>query len=155
MSPAACAFGGCMRPSAIALTWRSPSDGGPTTSSDSGSCPTSRRRCASPPSSPTTCCSTTQAGALQDVVTCIRHNVTIDDLGDRRERHADRYLKAPEEMHRLFSRYPEALARTIAIMERCRFSLDELSYQYPEERDDPALSPQQTLEELTWAGAAE
>lgn len=30
---------------------------------------------------------------LQDVVTCIRHNVTIDDLGDRRERHADRYLK--------------------------------------------------------------
>jgi hypothetical protein len=59
---------------------------------------------------------------LQDVVTCIRHNVTIDDLGDRRERHADRYLKAPEEMHRLFSRYSEALARTIAIMERCRFS---------------------------------
>src|SRR4029077_11030385 len=30
---------------------------------------------------------------LQDVVTCIRHNVTIDELGDRRERHADRYLK--------------------------------------------------------------
>src|SRR6516164_1475071 len=44
--------------------------------------------------------------------------------------------------------------RTIAIMERCRFSLDELSYQYPK-RDDPALTPQQTLEELTWAGAAE
>ncbi|MCK5745789.1 MAG: PHP domain-containing protein, partial [Oricola sp.] len=38
---------------------------------------------------------------LQDVVTSIRHNVTIDDLGDRRERHADRYLKPPEEMHRL------------------------------------------------------
>ena len=88
-------------------------------------------------------------------LTCIRHNVTIDALGDRRERHADRYLKAPEEMHRLFGRYPEALARTIAIMERCRFSLDELSYQYPEERDDPALTPQQTLEQLTWAGAAE
>ena len=49
---------------------------------------------------------------LQDVVTCIRHNVTIDELGDRRERHADRYLKPPEEMHRLFARYPEALART-------------------------------------------
>ena len=50
---------------------------------------------------------------LQDVVTCIRHNVTIDELGDRRERHADRYLKSPEEMHRLFARYPEALARTV------------------------------------------
>ena len=68
---------------------------------------------------------------LQDVVTCIRHNVTIDALGDRRERHADRYLKPPEEMHRLFGRYPEALARTLEIAERCRFSLDELAYQYP------------------------
>src|SRR3546814_10551043 len=48
---------------------------------------------------------------LQDVVTCIRHNVTIDELGERRERHADRYLKPPEEMHRLFGRYPEALDR--------------------------------------------
>ncbi|MBZ0229147.1 MAG: error-prone DNA polymerase [Bauldia sp.] len=92
---------------------------------------------------------------LQDVVTCIRHNVAIDDLGDRRERHADRYLKPPEEMHRLFGRYPEALARTIEIAERCRFSLDELAYQYPDERDDPDLTPQQTLEQLTWAGAAE
>jgi error-prone DNA polymerase len=91
---------------------------------------------------------------LQDVVTCIRHGVTIDDLGDRRERHADRHLKRPEEMHRLFARYPEALARTLEIVERCRFSLDELAYQYPEERADPALTPQQTLEKLTWEGAA-
>ncbi|RWH52864.1 MAG: DNA polymerase III subunit alpha [Mesorhizobium sp.] len=92
---------------------------------------------------------------LQDLVTCIRHNVTIDELGDRRERHADRYLKAPAEMHRLFNRYPEALARTLEIVERCRFSLGELAYQYPEERDDPALTPQQTLEKLTWEGAAQ
>ncbi len=91
---------------------------------------------------------------LQDVVTCIRHNVTIDELGDRRERHADRYLKPPAEMHRLFARYPEALARTVEIVDRCRFSLDELAYQYPEERADPSLTPQQTLEKLTWEGAA-
>ena len=78
---------------------------------------------------------------LQDVVTCIRHNVTIDELGYRRERHADRYLKPPEEMHRLFARYPEALARTLEIADRCRFSLDELAYQYPEERDDPGAHP--------------
>ena len=90
---------------------------------------------------------------LQDVVTAIRHNVTIDDLGDRRERHADRFLKAPDEMHRLFARYSEAVTRTLEIVERCRFSLDELAYQYPEERDDPALTPQQTLEKLTWEGA--
>ncbi len=91
---------------------------------------------------------------LQDVVTAIRHNTTIDALGLRRERHADRHLKPPAEMHRLFARWPEALARTLEIAERCRFSLDELCYQYPEERDDPALTPQQTLDRLTWEGAA-
>lgn len=92
---------------------------------------------------------------MQDVVTAIRHNVTIDELGHRRERFADRYLKPPEEMHRLFSRYSEAIARTVAIMDRCRFSLDELAYQYPEEKLYPDLSPQQALEKLTWEGAAE
>lgn len=90
---------------------------------------------------------------LQDVVTAIRNHVTIDELGFRRQRHADRYLKPAEEIHRLFARYPDALARTLEIAERCRFSLDQLKYQYPEERDDPALSPQQTLEKLTWEGA--
>jgi len=92
---------------------------------------------------------------MQDVVTAIRHNVTIDELGHRRKRFADRYLKPPEEMHRLFERYPEALARTIEIMDRCRFSLEELAYQYPEEKLFPDLSPQQALEKLTWEGAAE
>jgi error-prone DNA polymerase len=91
---------------------------------------------------------------LQDVVTAIRHNATIDELGQRRERHADRYLKPPAEMHRLFARYPEALARTREIVDRCTFSMAELTYQYPEEREDPDLTPQQTLEKLTWEGAA-
>ncbi len=92
---------------------------------------------------------------LQDVVTCVRHGVTIDEAGYLRERHADRYLKPPAEMHRLFGRYPEALARTGEIAARCSFSMDELAYQYPEERADPSLTPQQTLEKLTWEGAAE
>ncbi len=92
---------------------------------------------------------------LQDVVTCIRHNVAIDEAGFRRERHADRYLKPPAEMHRLFAAYPDALARTAALAERCRFRLDELAYQYPEERLFPELTPQQALETLTWEGATE
>lgn len=90
---------------------------------------------------------------LQDVVTCIRHGITIDEIGDRRE-YGDRYLKPPEEMYRLFPRNPEAVARTLEIAARCRFDLKELAYQYPEERDDPTLSPQETLEKLTWEGAA-
>src|ERR1700744_4093587 len=90
---------------------------------------------------------------LQDVVTCIRERTTIDDVGFKRERHADRYLKAPEEMARLFKLWPEAVARSAAIAERCRFSLDELAYQYPHEVCLPGLTPQQALEKLTWEGA--
>jgi error-prone DNA polymerase len=89
---------------------------------------------------------------LQDVVTCIRNRTTIDDVGFRRERHADRYLKPPEEMGRLFPRNPEAVARTTEIAARCTFSIDELAYQYPEERTMPGLTPQQALEKLTWVG---
>ena len=87
---------------------------------------------------------------LQDVVTCIRHNCTIDDAGFRRERHADRYLKPPQEMHRLFSAYPGALRRTLEIVRRCQFSLKELKYQYPEENTVPGLSAQQALEKYVW-----
>jgi error-prone DNA polymerase len=92
---------------------------------------------------------------LQDVVTCIRHNCAIDDAGFRRERHADRYLKTPEEMARLISRYPEALARTLEIADCRRFSLDELTYQYPEEALIPGLTPQQALGKMTFEGAAD
>ncbi|WP_454702113.1 error-prone DNA polymerase [Agrobacterium burrii] len=87
---------------------------------------------------------------LQDVVTCIRHNCTIDEAGFRRERHADRYMKPPQEMHRLFARYPEALSRSLDIAKRCKFSLKELVYQYPEERTLPGLTAQQALEKLVW-----
>jgi error-prone DNA polymerase len=83
---------------------------------------------------------------LQDVVTCIREGTTIDAAGFRKERFADRHLKAPEEMARLFARHPRALARTNEVMRRCSFSLDELTYQYPLEEDEPGLSAQATLE---------
>ena len=43
---------------------------------------------------------------------------------------------------------------SLEIVERCRFSLEELAYQYPEEQSNPSLTPQQTLEKLTWEGAA-
>jgi error-prone DNA polymerase len=91
---------------------------------------------------------------LLDVVTYIRHGCTIDYAGFRRERHADRCLKPPAEMQRLFARYPEALARTQLIADRCRFSLADLAYQYPAEVTIPGLTPQQALVRLTWEGAA-
>ena len=50
---------------------------------------------------------------LQDVLTCIREGCAIDDAGARLEHHADRHLRPPAEMARLFARYPDAVARTL------------------------------------------
>ncbi len=90
---------------------------------------------------------------LQDVVTCIRQNCTIDDAGFRRERHADRYLKPPEEMYRLFSAYPDALENTLKIVKKCRFSLAELEYQYPDEQQVTGITAQEALENFVWEEA--
>jgi error-prone DNA polymerase len=92
---------------------------------------------------------------LQDVLTCIREGCVIDELGHRRERSVVRHLQSPEEMTRLFARHPDAVARTWEIADRCRFSLDELRYQYPHEVRISGLTAQQTLEKRTWQGADE
>ncbi|MGE0418221.1 MAG: error-prone DNA polymerase [Acetobacteraceae bacterium] len=92
---------------------------------------------------------------LQDVLTCIREGCTIDTAGFRRERSIDRHLLPPHEMARLFARHPNALARTQEIVDRCHFSLDQLSYQYPHEISASGLSAQQILERRTWQGAAD
>jgi error-prone DNA polymerase len=89
---------------------------------------------------------------LQDVLTCIREGCTIDAAGFRRERIPDRHLKAPQEMARLFARHPDAVARTLEVMERCRFDLSELRYQYPDETERPGETAQVTLERLVWEG---
>ncbi|HTH16853.1 MAG TPA: error-prone DNA polymerase [Magnetospirillum sp.] len=87
---------------------------------------------------------------LQDVLTCIREGCTLTEAGWRLAPNAERHLKPADEMVRLFKAYPEAVARSVEIVERCRFSMDQLSYDYPAEGDDP----QNRLEELTWIGAA-
>lgn len=85
---------------------------------------------------------------LQDVVTAIRLKSTIDELGLKRERSADRCLQPPGEMQRRFARYPDALASASAIAERCTFSLRELRYQYPHEIVMSRKSPQNALAKM-------
>ncbi len=91
---------------------------------------------------------------LQDVMTCIREHCTLDTAGYRLEANAERHLKSPVEMARLFSGFEPALRRTLEIAERCTFSLDELSYEYPDEPVPQGSTPQAHLERLAWEGAA-
>ncbi|HEU0141528.1 MAG TPA: error-prone DNA polymerase [Bryobacteraceae bacterium] len=91
---------------------------------------------------------------LQDVVTCIREGCTLRDAGFQLQANAERDLKSPRQMHQLFSAYPDALEATLEIADACRFSLDELRYEYPEEIVEPGVSAYQDLERRAWAGAA-
>jgi error-prone DNA polymerase len=90
---------------------------------------------------------------LQDVMTCIRLGCRIDQAGLALQPNAERHLKSPKEMARLFRDYPDAVMRTQEIVESCGFSLDELAYEYPDEPIPPGLTPDEHLASLTWQGA--
>ena len=90
---------------------------------------------------------------LQDVMTCIRNGVTIDAAGFLLEANAERYLKSPDTMCRLFGRWPHAIAATRAVADACIFSLDDLVYEYPHEIEPEGRTAQEELERLTWKGA--
>ncbi|MCP5038973.1 MAG: PHP domain-containing protein, partial [Rhodobacteraceae bacterium] len=90
---------------------------------------------------------------LQDVVTCIREKCTIEEAGFRLAANSERHLKSLAEMARLFSSHPQAIDNIATIIDRCNFSLDELSYNYPNEPVPAGKTPQQHLENLTWQGA--
>jgi error-prone DNA polymerase len=90
---------------------------------------------------------------LQDVLTCVREKCTIHEAGYRLTANAERYLKPPEEMARLFCGHEHALARTIAIADACTFSLGELRYEYPDEPVPEGTTAQKHLESLAWKGA--
>ena len=91
---------------------------------------------------------------LQDVVTCIRKHVTLDQAGRLLEVNAERHLKTAEEMAGLFRKAPDAIAQTIHFADRISFRLDDLKYNYPDEPVPKGKTPQQHLEDLTWKGAA-
>ncbi|HEX5052629.1 MAG TPA: error-prone DNA polymerase [Planctomycetota bacterium] len=92
---------------------------------------------------------------LQDVLTCIRHGVTLDTAGTRLCANAEHDLKTGFVMQRLFADDPGALMRTRAIAERCTFSLGELRYRYPLEKLPSGTTTSDWLRELTMRGAAE
>ena len=75
---------------------------------------------------------TPEARPLFDVLTCIHHGVTLEQAGRRLAMNAERYLKPPEVMSRLFADLPQALAGTEALAERLDFTLANLGYTFPE-----------------------
>ncbi|TPO03076.1 error-prone DNA polymerase [Mesorhizobium sp. B1-1-5] len=90
---------------------------------------------------------------LQDVLTAIRLNTPVSEVGLELMANAERHLKPPLEMARLFRRHPQALAETLRFADELAFSLSDLEYNYPDEPTESGLGPQAELERLAREGA--
>ena len=69
---------------------------------------------------------------LFDVLTCVAHRTTLDAAGRRLAQNAERYLKSPEAMARLFADRPDALAGAAALAERLEYTMADLGYRFPQ-----------------------
>ena len=100
-----------------------------------------------------TCTCTSRARrALQDTLTAIRLKTPLAECGYALYPNGERHLRSRARLATIYP--PELLAETLAIAERCTFSLDELRYEYPEEIVPPGETPASHLRKLTEAGLA-
>lgn len=90
---------------------------------------------------------------LQDVLTCIRHGVTLATAGQRIRPNAEHALRAPRGFGTLFQDDAASAFRTAEIAERCTFSLAQINYRYPVERLPGGMSARDWLRKLTQDGA--
>lgn len=93
--------------------------------------------------------------ALLDVVTCIREKKKLSEAGALVAKNAERQLKPPQEISRIFRDAPEAVTESLRFLQNIGFSMDQLRYEYPEEVAEGYSDPQQALEALAWKGAHE
>lgn len=90
---------------------------------------------------------------LQDVMTAIRNNTPLQEMGSQLELNGEAYLKP---FHQLVKIYPpELLEETCVIADLCHFSMAELRYQYPRELVPDNLTPIQHLRNLVAEGKHE
>jgi error-prone DNA polymerase len=72
-----------------------------------------------------------QEREVLDVFTSLRHHRTLATAGRLLTRNAERHVKSPAEMARLFRDIPEAIANTGILSSRLEFTLKDLGYQFP------------------------
>jgi error-prone DNA polymerase len=90
---------------------------------------------------------------LQDVLTCIRHGITLSDAHTQLKPNAEHVLKSPHALSQLYADDLSALARSTELAERCNFGLDQLRYRYPTERLPDGTSSGEWLRTLAYDGA--
>ena len=90
---------------------------------------------------------------VADVLACLRTGRRIDEMGLDLLKNAERRLKSPGEMARLFRDRPEAIEATSDVAGRIGFSLDQLRLDYPDETGSDGRPAQERLERAVREGA--
>ena len=94
-----------------------------------------------------------QGRRLADVFTCLRHHTTLSRAGRLLSENAERHLKKPSDMQSLFSDRPDVLGHTEALVDRLRFTLDDLGYRFPDYPLPRGETNDSFLRAITQAGA--
>ncbi len=90
---------------------------------------------------------------IHDVLTCLKHDVTLSSAGRRLRPNDNWCLKSPQQMWHTWHNYPQFLQNTIDIVQRCSFRLTSLKPSLPDFSTPDNLSHDQYLEKLVWQGA--
>lgn len=99
---------------------------------------------------------------VHDVLTCLRHEVTLAEAGRRLRPNASWYMKSPEEMHHQWRHNLTGVKNSLVVAERCKFRLGYLRTPLPKFQIAPELiesgvaddvNPNALLEKLVWEGA--
>lgn len=102
---------------------------------------------------------TAEKRIVHDVLTCLRHEVTLAAAGRKLRPNGSWFLKSPQEMSQMFSQYPEAIKNTLVVAEKCQFRLGLLkpplpTFELPPEHELSSLPNNELLSKLVWDGAA-
>ncbi len=98
---------------------------------------------------------TPERRVIADVLACIKSHTTLENAGFKSLQNAERRLKPPEEMLRIFKDYAEAIIAGQELFKLVKFSLDELQYEFPDVDLYGANSLIEHLKTLTEIGAKE
>ena len=91
--------------------------------------------------------------ALFDILTCIHQKTVLDRAGRLLDANAERYLKSPAEMARLFLDVPDAVENTQELAARLDFTLKDLGYEFPHYPVPPGETEMSYLRQVTEQGA--
>jgi error-prone DNA polymerase len=92
---------------------------------------------------------------VHDVLTCLRHQTTLDEAGALLRPNGEWYLKRPERMAHRWRHYPEGIVATREIAGQCAFRMAALTPTLPAFPTPPGVSADDHLAALVAAGARE